>query len=271
MIISIEYKTHYTFSYQVPRLIQQIKLYPTDCNSQKVLEWSISTLEGELMEAFTDSLGHKIHNIYLTDSPKVQVITAKGSIKTTDTHGVIKGINEVVHPNCFLRQTNLTNPNKKIIGLIKPSNIAKPNSVEFCHIMNEAVGCSIEYLSGSTDIYTNAVDAISQGSGVCQDFAHILIGLARHYNYPARYANGFSAHESNGVSETHAWVEIYIEDLGWVAFDPSKKCCIDNKYVRIGCGFDFHDASMIKGIKCNFDGQENLDKDIKIQIQQSHQ
>ena len=76
---------------------------------------------------------------------------------------------------------------------------------------------------------------------------------------------------SNGVSETHAWVEIYIEDLGWVAFDPSKKCCIDDKYVRVGCGFDFHDASMIKGIKCNFDGQENLDKDIKIQIQQSHQ
>ena len=38
MIISIEYKTHYTFSNQVPRLIQQIKLYPTDCNSQKVLE-----------------------------------------------------------------------------------------------------------------------------------------------------------------------------------------------------------------------------------------
>ena len=71
------------------------------------------------MEAFTDSLGHKIHNIYLTDSPKVQVITAK-SIKTTDTHGIIKGLNEVVHPNCFLRQTNLTNPNKKIIGLIKP-------------------------------------------------------------------------------------------------------------------------------------------------------
>ena len=86
-----------------------------------------------------------------------------------------------------------------------------------------------------------------------------------------RYVNGFSAHASNGVSETHAWVEIYIEDLGWVAFDPSKKCCIDDKYVRVGCGFDFHDASMIKGIKCNFDGQENLDKDIKIQIQQSHQ
>ena len=93
MIINIEYKTHYTFSYQVPRLIQQIKLYPTDCNSQKILEWSITTLEGELMEAFTDSLGHKIHNIYITDSPKVQVITAKGRIKTTDTHGVIKDLN----------------------------------------------------------------------------------------------------------------------------------------------------------------------------------
>ena len=265
MIITIEYKTHYRFSHEVPRLIQQIKLYPTSCDNQKVLKWAIETLEGNLMDAFIDSLGHKIHNIYLTNSPKVQVITAKGSVKTTETHGVMRGLNEVVHPGCFLRQTALTKPNKKIINLIKSSSKAKPNSVEFCHIMNEAVGNSIEYLSGSTDINTNAEDAISIGSGVCQDFAHILIGLARYNNYPARYVNGFSAHENNGCSETHAWSEIYIENLGWVGFDPSKKSCIDDKYVRIGCGFDFNDASMIKGIKCNFNGQEDMDKEIKIQ------
>ena len=268
MIFEIEYKTSYHFSDEVPMLIQQIKLYPTECKNQKILKWSIESLEGKLSEVFTDPLGHKIQNIYINNAPKEQVISAKGIVKTRDLHGVVSGINEKVHPQCFLRQTDLTSPNKKITNLVKTK--AKPNldSINFCHQLNEAAGNSISYESGLTSIETRATDAISIGKGVCQDFAHILIGLARYYGYPARYINGFSAHETNGANETHAWVEIYIRDLGWVAFDPSKKTCIDEKYIRVGCGFDFADASMIKGVKCNFNGAETMDKDLKISLQQ---
>ena len=266
MILEVEYKTSYHFSSEVPMLIQQIKLYPTECKNQKILKWSIDALEGELSEVFTDALGHKIQNIYINNAPKEQVISAKGIVETKNFHGVVSGLNEKVHPQCFLRQTDLTSPDKKITNLVKIK--PKLDSVDFCHQLNEVVGNSISYESGSTSIETKATDAISIGKGVCQDFAHILIGLARYYGYPARYINGFSAHESNGVSETHAWVEIYITDLGWVAFDPSKKTCIDEKYIRVGCGFDFADASMIKGVKCNFNGEETLDKDLKIRLQQ---
>lgn len=266
MILEVEYKTSYHFSNEVPMLIQQIKLYPTQCKNQKILKWSIDALEGELSEVFTDALGHKIQNIYINNAPKEQVISAKGIVETKNLHGVVSGLNEKVHPQCFLRQTDLTSPDKKITNLVKIK--PKLDSVDFCHQLNEVVGNSISYESGSTSIDTKATEAISIGKGVCQDFAHILIGLARYYGYPARYINGFSAHESNGVSETHAWVEIYITDLGWVAFDPSKKTCIDEKYIRVGCGFDFTDASMIKGVKCNFNGEETLDKDLKIRLQQ---
>ena len=53
-------------------------------------------------------------------------------------------------------------------------------------------------------------------------------------------------------------MEIFVKDLGWVAFDPSHKRCIDDKYVRISCGFDFIDASPIKGVKLNYLGNEDL-------------
>ena len=268
MILEIEYKTSYHFSNEVPMLIQQVKLYPTECKSQKIINWSISSLEGELSEAFTDALGHKIHNIYINNAPKVQVISAKGVIETKNCFGVVSGLSEKVHPHCFLRQTDLTVPDKQIINLVKKKSKYKTDSIDFCHQLNEAVGDSITYESGLTSIETKATDAILIGKGVCQDFAHILIGLARYHGYPARYINGFSAHETSGANETHAWVEIYIKDLGWVAFDPSKKTCIDEKYVRVGCGFDFTDASMIKGVKCNFDGHESLDKDLRIGLQQ---
>ena len=94
--------------------------------------------------------------------------------------------------------------------------------------------------------------------------------VKRYNNYPARYVNGFIANDSNiEGSDTHAWVEIFIKDLGWVGFDPSHHTCVDQKYVRFSCGYDFSQSSMIKGVKSNFKGQETLSKEINIDLQTS--
>ena len=69
---------------------------------------------------------------------------------------------------------------------------------------------------------------------------------------------------SSGENTTHAWVEIFINDLGWVTFDPSHKKCIDEKYVRVSTGYDFIDASTIKG-KTNYDGDELLESMVSIE------
>ena len=60
-------------------------------------------------------------------------------------------------------------------------------------------------------------------------------------------------------------LEIFINNLGWVAFDPSHKKCIDDKYIRISTGFDFEDASIIKGVKNNYNGDEFLDTKVNIE------
>ena len=65
MIIKISHKTKYFFENTVPRLIQTLKLYPTSCKNQKVLEWNISSNKGEILNSYQDSLGHNIINIYI--------------------------------------------------------------------------------------------------------------------------------------------------------------------------------------------------------------
>ena len=111
--------------------------------------------------------------------------------------------------------------------------------------------------------------ALKNGEGVCQDFAHILLSMARLFELPARYINGYLIEDENAKDYyTHAWVEIFIRDLGWVAFDPSHKVCVDDKYVRVNCGFDFIDASPIKGVKLNYLGSEQLSYQVKINIGQ---
>ena len=104
---------------------------------------------------------------------------------------------------------------------------------------------------------------------MCQDYAHILISLARLFGIPARYVNGYLLEDNNtNKFFTHAWVELYIANLGWVAFDPSHKRCIDENYVRISCGYDFIDASPIKGVKLNCLGSEDLNFKLDINLQQ---
>ena len=83
---------------------------------------------------------------------------------------------------------------------------------------------------------------------------------------PARYVNGFLYEDLNAAeNSTHAWGELFLKEIGWVGFDPSHKKCVDDKYIRINSGFDFLDASIIKGIKLNYNGNESLESKVFIE------
>ena len=265
MKISINHKTTYYFSETVPKLMQSVRLYPSVCRNQKTISWSVKSDKGMIIKSHCDALGHKIFHIYNREITGSQTIISKGIVETKYTSGVLKGLKEKINPICFLRDTELTKPCRKILLLSKKLGNKNTDEISMCHTMNNIVSKSIKYKSGSTSIYTSANDSLLQGSGVCQDFAHILISLARKNNFPARYVSGFLMEENgNAEQATHAWVEIFINDLGWIGFDPSHNKCIDEGYVRVCCGLDSLDSSMIKGVKTNFSGNENLKVDVSI-------
>ena len=74
-----------------------------------------------------------------------------------------------------------------------------------------------------------------------------MIAAARSIGIPARYVNGYMHNNSHSseYQSTHAWAEFHIANLGWVGFDPSHHTCVDQKYVRFSCGYDFSYTSMI--------------------------
>ena len=268
MIIKICHKTSYFFEDTVPSLIQTLKLYPTICKNQKVLDWKITSNKGAIIDSYQDSLGHKIINIYIKNLKGKQEIKSEGRIQTRNSFGTFLGLLEKVNPLCFLRYTHLTYPGNNIINLSKKIKKTS-NLIEFCHDLNLLVSDAICYKSNTTNNNTSAEMALEKGKGVCQDYAHILISLSRFFKLPARYINGYLIEEENTKEYfTHAWVEIFIIDLGWVAFDPSHKISINEKYVRISCGYDFIDASPIRGVKLNYRGSEELSYKVNINSNQ---
>ena len=268
MILKIKHQTNYYYSSCVPRLVQSLKLFPSKSKNQKIIDWKITCNRGSLEESHQDALGHKIFNIFNDNFFGKQTILSQGTVETKDYNGVMNGLQDKVNPLCFLRHTNLTTPGKELTDFSK--KIRKSNDViKFCHSLNLAVSNSIRFKSGATTNETTAESSFKQGEGVCQDYAHILISLARLFEIPARYVNGYLLEDNNTNKYfTHAWVELYISDLGWVAFDPSHKRCIDESYVRLSCGYDFIDASPIKGVKLNYLGEENLSFRLDIHTEQ---
>ncbi len=117
-----------------------------------------------------------------------------------------------------------------------------------CQFVNE----HIEYLSGSTNVKTDAMQAWAQGKGVCQDIAHVTVGLLRALGLPARYVSGYlhprpDARIGQAVTgESHAWVEWW--DGGWSGFDPTNSVEVGTRHVTLGRGRDYGDVPPFKGI-----------------------
>jgi hypothetical protein len=122
----------------------------------------------------------------------------------------------------------------------------------------------IQYQPGETTTQTTAQQALQQGKGVCQDFSHIMVGILRKQNIPARYVSGY-LHIGNHAqgAQLHAWVEAYIPNLGWRAFDPANQLMEDEQYIKIAHGRDYTDCQSIKGVLMTY-GNNQTHYQIKI-------
>lgn len=119
-----------------------------------------------------------------------------------------------------------------------------------------SINDSFDYVSGSTSVDSPIDDILATRKGVCQDFSHVMIAIARSWGIPTRYVSGY-LHVADGDRDglggppstaTHAWVECRLPTLGWVAFDPTNRTLADQNYVRIATGRDYGDVPPTRGV-----------------------
>jgi transglutaminase-like putative cysteine protease len=116
---------------------------------------------------------------------------------------------------------------------------------------------------GTTTVKTSVEEVLAQRSGVCQDFAHVMIACLRSHGLPARYVSGYLLTEPPpgrprllGADVSHAWVAAYSPRHGWVEFDPTNNQLADRRYITLGCGGDFGDVVPLRGVILGGRGQK---------------
>jgi len=119
--------------------------------------------------------------------------------------------------------------------------------LDLAHAINRFVYAHMTYAFGATDVHTTAATAFRLGKGVCQDYAHIMIAIARHCGLAARYVSGHLL----GEGGTHAWVEIVVPDgdgARVLAFDPTHNRTVTLKYIVVAVGRDYADVAPTSGV-----------------------
>jgi transglutaminase-like putative cysteine protease len=256
MRLKITHRTEYRYDAPVPYALQRLRLVPYGGPTQTIKAWSL-TIEGAREEVcFTDHFGNDTRLVSVEGEPHVISVEASGEVETHDTAGVMGAHRGFAPLWLFSAETRLTAAGEGIRGLA--GQIAPGPEIERLHRLMAVILERVTYTIGATDSGTSAEEALSQGSGVCQDHSHIFISAARLLGFPARYVSGYlMMNHSLEQAASHAWAEAHVDNLGWVAFDVANGISADERYVRVATGRDYRDAMPISGIRMGR-GEEQL-------------
>jgi transglutaminase-like putative cysteine protease/predicted glutamine amidotransferase len=137
--------------------------------------------------------------------------------------------------------------------------------------VNRSIYREYKYSQGTTTVATTAFDVYANRRGVCQDFTNLFICLARLLGVPARYTCGYvytgPKAENRAQSEaSHAWLQLYLPEVGWKGFDPTNGILTQTDHVRVAVGRSYIDATPTSGTIYAGGGAEALTVDVRVEL-----
>lgn len=258
MRIRISHATTYAYDTPPTGVTQLLRLTPRDHDGQHVVSWRIDLSEDCLLHQHEDAFGNVTHSFTAGGPFNKLLVEVAGEVDTQDTDGLVSGAVERFPPQLYLRETSLTQTDAAIIDFAQATRAATDgDTLILLHALLTALNREIAFDTDPTHAATTAAEAFSLRRGVCQDITHIFVAAARALGVPARYVGGHF-HRADGVTAQnagHAWAEAYVENLGWIGFDPTNGICITDAHVRVAVGLDYLGAAPVRGTRFGGGGE----------------
>jgi transglutaminase-like putative cysteine protease len=259
-VFNIHHVTKYEYDRPVKESVNEIRIYPFAGMEQETLYHELNITSHPDVLTITDYWGNRAGLFNLMESHKLLVIESKLQVRTLGKPepltNSIAGFDELkseVINNMSLLELSYIQEfliREKINELVK--EIYEPHKpvkdiIEKC---SHYIYDNFQYVKGITNINTTVAEILELRSGVCQDFAHLMLEILRSLQIPGRYVSGYICSNQNGMrgeGATHAWVEAWIPGIGWTGIDPTNNIWVTNHHVKLAVGRNFNDCSPVKG------------------------
>lgn len=257
MIIEIQHETRFEYSRPVAEWHSEFRMEPVSDATQSCQSFFLRVSQPAVPFRYRDGFGNSVHHFNLL-APEAEIrVLAAGVVDTHPTMPDLAGSTatlpipgdgvpletlDYLRPRGPAGRTPALEP---VLSAIAP--LPNERVVDFASRVTNYIFKHFQYAKAVTRSSSSIDDVLALGMGVCQDFAHLMIAILRCAGVPARYVSGY-IHRANEESQSHAWVEVWIPDRGWVGWDPTNDTLIGERFVKVAVGRDFTDVSPNKGV-----------------------
>lgn len=274
----IRHITKYSYEVPVRDSANQIILYPIKDSFQEVLQHTIQITGNPVVEMHKDYYGNDVgtfthskpHQELVIDSHLVVATKSKPmpAVKLSQ-EDQWKFYESVVYQVPYIDFLKMSPGDslQELDHLMTGPEFQHKSPLElvngFCSYIYE----NFTYKKGITTVETTLTEIWRIKSGVCQDFAHMLLAMLRRKKIPARYVSGYICPHKNGMrgeGATHAWVEAFIPEYGWIGIDPTNNVLVNETHVRLAVGKNFSDCSPVKG---TYRGTSNHTLEVAVSVE----
>lgn len=277
--------THYKYGEPVEQSSHMFRLRPAHDMRQELLSHELVITPGGLRKDFEDVFGNQATTLEVDQPYGEMRIESRAAVRVHAAPPLTENSphqrltiplvwmpwqREMMQP--YLLPPELPESQLRELSAYAMSFVERQDYdlVETLLDINETLYRDYVYTPNSTTLETSAFDVYSRRRGVCQDFANLLICLARLLSVPARYQVGYiytgASYENKIQSEaSHAWAELYLPWLGWCGFDPTNGCLTGLDHVRVARGRNYRDATPSAGTIYRGGSGETLSVEVRVE------
>ena len=200
MRLDIAYRLHFTYAEPVSESQNEIRVRPRDDLRQQVLSYRLTTTPATRVLQTRDYFGTTVDHLGIRGSHDDLLVVAEASVETSPAEGAPAPVScDRLGDQQFVNQhVEYLAPSQHVHWGELVDEVASwavrgaaDDVSERVLAVAQAVPTVLAYERGSTSIGVTLEELIDGGRGVCQDFAHLAVGMLRCIGIPARYVSGY--------------------------------------------------------------------------------
>lgn len=277
---AIQHQTRYRYSASVSESVMEARMKPRNDTGQTCHSFQLAVSPRAQVHHYSDHMGNEIHWFNIPNRQGQLVMRANSLVEVLpwDPGQLIPddaawtALDQLAKDPAYwdwLAPSHFAVQSESLRLFAQSEGIQrKRDPLRVLYAINQSIYDAFEYVPASTDVDSPIDVALTARRGVCQDYTHIFIALARSLGIPCRYVSGYLFHredrqDRSAQDATHAWAEAFLPDHGWIGFDPTNNLVAQGRHIRVAIGRDYADVPPTKGV---YRGDADSDLDVGVQV-----